>query len=386
MCGGRGTRLRPLTFDRPKPAIPILNRPSVARLVDHLSNNGFTDIVITLGYMGKHIEEVLGDGSLYGVSIHYVYEDEPLGTAGSVKNAQKLLDGEPFLVVGGDHVTDVDLRRFYRFHLHHDSPVSIGLICIDDPSGFGIADVDVNGNILRFKEKPSVGEIFSNLASTGMYVCDPMIFDYIPEGKYDFAYNLFPSLMERGYIIKGYLMSGHWSDVGSPEAYREASKWMLENLTETRITGTLNTKSSKLWGKLSIGGNISIGMNSSLVGPIVIGENTTIGDNVLIGPYTSIGSGCVIRDNSKILSSYLYDRVCIGCGTTVSGSIVDSDTTIGNDCTLESGCVIGPRTVIKNGVVVHSGVRIWPEVVVPDGTVVKENLFNQEYECEIDGS
>ncbi|HNJ80694.1 MAG TPA: nucleotidyltransferase family protein, partial [Methanoregulaceae archaeon] len=114
MCGGEGTRLRPLTFDRPKPCIPIVNRPSVEHLVSHLSNLGFSEIVITLGYMGTLIEQALGDGSLLGVDITYVHEKTKLGTAGSVKNAQKYLDGQDFLVVGGDHVTDINLLEFYR--------------------------------------------------------------------------------------------------------------------------------------------------------------------------------------------------------------------------------------------------------------------------------
>ena len=101
MCGGEGTRLRPLTFERPKPCIPIVNRPSIQHLVSHLSNMGFREVVVTLGYMGTAIEEALGDGSLFGVEITYVHEKTKLGTAGSVKNAQRYLDGQDFLVVGG---------------------------------------------------------------------------------------------------------------------------------------------------------------------------------------------------------------------------------------------------------------------------------------------
>ena len=192
MCGGEGTRLRPLTFERPKPCIPIVNRPSIQHLVAHLSNMGFHEIVITLGYLGSVIQEALGDGSLFGVEITYVQEETKMGTAGSVKNAQAHLDGSPFLVVGGDHVTDLNVLEFFREHQRNDGMVTIGLISIDDPSEYGIAELDANYDILRFKEKPAPGEIFSNLASTGMYVCDPAIFDHIPANtKYDFAKDLF---------------------------------------------------------------------------------------------------------------------------------------------------------------------------------------------------
>ena len=133
MCGGEGTRLRPLTFERPKPCIPIVNRPSIQHLVSHLSNLGFREVVMTLGYMGKDIEAALGDGSLFGVDITYVHEKTKLGTAGSVRNAKKHLDGQDFLVVGGDHVTDLNVLEFYRVHQKEKAITSIGLISIDDP-------------------------------------------------------------------------------------------------------------------------------------------------------------------------------------------------------------------------------------------------------------
>jgi len=128
MCGGEGTRLRPLTFDRPKPMIPLLNKPSVVHLVEHLAKEGFSDIVLTLGYLGGEIEAALGDGSMYGVHIEYVREKDKMGTAGSVKNAEELFEGEPFMVVGGDHVMDIGLREFVRFHEKNDALVTIGLL------------------------------------------------------------------------------------------------------------------------------------------------------------------------------------------------------------------------------------------------------------------
>src|SRR5674536_314254 len=180
MCGGAGTRLRPLTFERPKPSIPLLNKPSVGHLVEHLSANGFNDIVITLGYLGRNIEEYLGDGLMFGVEINYIRERHKLGTAGSVKNAEHLLNDGPFLVVGGDHVMDFNLREFYQFHRKNDSILSVGAMSIDDPREYGILDIDVNNRVHRFREKPSSGEIFSNLASTGIYMCDPELFSHIP--------------------------------------------------------------------------------------------------------------------------------------------------------------------------------------------------------------
>jgi mannose-1-phosphate guanylyltransferase len=387
MCGGEGTRLRPLTFERPKPCIPIVNRPSIEHLVAHLSNMGFSDIVITLGYLGTAIEEALGDGSLFGATITYVKEKTKLGTAGSVKNAQKYLEGQDFLVVGGDHVTDLNMLEFYRAHKKERATVSIGLISIDDPSEYGIAEIDVSYEIKRFKEKPAPGEIFSNLASTGMYVCSPAVFDYIPEGKkFDFARDLFPHIMEEGLPLKGWLARGNWTDVGSPQSLRYAEHWMLAGIASTMIDGDLSMRGAHVHGPVELGDAITLGRNSRIIGPVAIGAGTTIGDHVLIGPYTSIGEKCILRNNVKVFSSSLYNRVIVGTNTTISGSIIDNETNIGAGCSIENDTVIGPRVVLRDHVVVHSRTRLWPEVVVSEGTVVKEHVLNEKFDVRCEGS
>ena len=380
MCGGEGTRLRPLTFTRPKPSIPILNKPSVVHLIEHLSNEGFNDIVITLGYMAEKIEEELGDGRIFGVHIDYVYEKDKLGTAGGVKNAEEYLRDGPFIVLAGDHVLNLNLREMHRFHEMTDALITIGLLSIDDPREFGIADMGVNNKIRRFLEKPGPGEIFSNLASTGIYVCDPEIFDWIPANtKYDFAKHLFPAILAKNRVINGILARGQWTDVGSPQAYRQAQRWMLEALPGTTIEGHLNTKDARIQGPVSLGHNVSVGSNSAIVGPVVIDGNTTIGDNVLIGPYTTIGLNCVINNDSRILSSYIFNDVLIGKNSNVSGSIIDNGTKVGNNCSLENGTVIGPAVLIEDDVTVHSDVRIWPEITIPAKTKVKEDILNESY-------
>jgi len=387
MCGGAGTRLRPLTFKHPKPSIPILNKPSVLHLIEHLSREGFNEIVMTLGYMGERIEEQLGDGHMFGVHIDYVYEKEKMGTAGGVKNAEEYLKNEPFIVLGGDHVLNLDLREMYRFHETNDAIVTIGLISIDDPREFGIADMDINNRIHRFLEKPKSGQIFSNLASTGIYICDPEIFDWIPENKkYDFAKDLFPALLAADKRINGMLVRGKWTDVGSSAAYRQAQRWMLDALPGTTIEGNFTTRNARIRGPLSIGNNVSIGSNSSLVGPIVIGENTVIGDSVLIGPYSVIGANCTIDNNAKILSSYLFDGVSIGKKSNISGAVVADETTVGEECSLENGTVIGHKVVIGNNSTIHSGVKIWPEVVIDKNSSIKETVVNSDYDTTYEGS
>lgn len=387
MCGGEGTRLRPLTFERPKPCIPIVNIPSIQHLVSHLSNLGFNDIIVTIGYKGEEIQNALGDGSLFGVNITYVREEVKLGTAGSVKNAEEFLKDSPFLVVGGDHVTDIDLLSFYREHIKGDSILSIGLISIDEPCEYGIAEIDVNYHIKRFREKPSPGEIFSNLASTGIYVCNPEIFEYIPKDKkFDFAKDLFPLLMKKGAIMKGWLARGNWSDVGSPKSLREAEHWKLQDMRYTDLRGNVTVKGAHVIGPVQLGDAVTIGENSRIIGPVSIGKGTKIGENVLIGPYTSIGEHCKISHDCKVFSSSIYNHVEIGGQSTISGSIIDNDAKIGLLCSIENDTVIGPRSILKNRTVVHSGTRIWPEVVIDEGQVVKEYVLNEAFETSHSGS
>ncbi len=380
MCGGEGTRLRPLTFERPKPMIPLLNKPSIVHLVESIAREGISDIVVTLGYKGGNIEEAIGDGRAYGVHIEYVYDKKKLSTAGSVKNAEEYFGNESFMVIGGDHVMDLNLREMYRFHELGNAPVTIGLLPIEDPREYGIVDMGVDNKICRFLEKPKPGEIFSNLTSTGIYVCNPEIFEMIPDDtKYDFAKNLFPRLLNEDKRINGFLVRGHWTDIGNPGAYREAAKWMLDKMESTTIVGNFNIQNARVVGPFDIQPGVSLGPNSALVGPVVIGEGTIIAKNVLIGPYTTIGSGCVIEDGARIFSANIFNNVRIGTNTNVSGAIIDNNTVVGNNCILETGTVIGARCLINNNATIHSGVYVWPEIIIEQGERVDRNRINKAY-------
>jgi mannose-1-phosphate guanylyltransferase len=364
-----------------------VNRPSIVHLVTHLTNLGFTDIIITVGYLGNKIQKALGDGSLYGATITYVPEKIKLGTAGSVKNAEKYLNDAPFLVIGGDHMTDLNLLEFYREHVNSTAITSIGLISIEDPREFGIAELDASLRINRFHEKPSPGEIFSNLASTGIYVCDPMIFEFIPKDrKFDFAKDLFPLLMEKGYQLNGWITRDNWTDVGSPAMLRAAEKWKLQENATTSVARTLNIKDVSITGPVWFGDGITLGVGSRIIGPIFIGSGATIDENVIIGPYTSIGEDVLIKNDAKIFSSSIYNGAIIGVNTTISGSIIDIDVIVGDNCSIGHNTVIGPRSILRDNVIIHSGTRLWPEVIVPEKTIVKEHILNEKFDTRCEGS
>jgi len=388
MCGGAGTRLRPLTFERPKPLVPLLNRPSVVHLVDMLTDNGFDDIVVTLGSRTGSIESVLGDGSAWGARIRYSYEKNKLGTAGSVKNAEKMLDpgNQPLLVVGGDHVLDFSLREFYQYHRGHGGPATIAVLGVDDPSEYGIMDIGSDFKIRRFLEKPGPGQVFSNVASTGIYVIEPEVLKKIPLKFFDFARDLFPKMLNDGDDIHGYFVQGRWSDMGSPREYREAMRWMLDTRERSYLKGTVRIEDSKLVGRIYLGNNATIGRKCSMVGPIFCGRDLVLGEMVLVGPYTSIGENCQVDDGSHILSSILLDDVQVSRRCSVSGAILDSNVQVGEDTVIENDVVIGPRVKIGHGVTVESGVRVWPDLEIEDGTVVTDDMLNPSYETDVAGS
>ncbi|HJJ55650.1 MAG TPA: NDP-sugar synthase, partial [Methanocorpusculum sp.] len=266
-------------------------------------------------------------------------------------------------------------------HINSTAITSIALISIEDPQEYGIAEIDASLQIKRFREKPAPGEIFSNLASTGIYVCNPKIFEFIPKNtKFDFAKDLFPLLMDKGHIIRGWLARGNWTDVGNPIMLREAEKWMLQRNSTTRMSGSINITDAHISGPVSFENNVSLGSGTRVVGPVHIGSDTSIGNDVIIGPYTCIGNGVNIKNNSKIFSSSIYNGVVIGSNTTISGSIIDNNAVISDNCSIEHNTVVGFKSVIHNNVTIHSGTRVWHDVDIPEGTIIKEHVINKKYD------
>ncbi len=192
MAGGEGSRLRPLTVSRPKPMVPIVGRPVMEHILNLLKRHGITDVVVTVQYMASAIEDYFGDGSQFGMHISYSREEIPLGTAGSVKNAEDLLD-EPFVVISGDALTDFDLGKIIKFHNDHKSMATLTLAHVANPLEYGVIITDDGGHIRQFLEKPSWSEVFSDTINTGIYVLDPKVLSYFEKDKpFDFSQELFP--------------------------------------------------------------------------------------------------------------------------------------------------------------------------------------------------
>src|SRR6516162_8223844 len=208
MAGGEGTRLRPLTSGQPKPMMPLANRPMMEHIVELLKRHGFEDIVVTVAFQANAIRTYFGNGSEWGVRIVYATEEQPLGTAGSVRNAMDELD-ERFLVISGDVLTDIDLSKIVSFHESRQALATIGLVAVDNPLEFGIVITREDGSIERFLEKPTWGQVFSDTINTGIFVLEPEIFDYIPAGNaVDFSSEVFPKLLANNVPLFGAVAEG----------------------------------------------------------------------------------------------------------------------------------------------------------------------------------
>jgi NDP-sugar pyrophosphorylase family protein len=219
MAGGEGTRLRPLTSNQPKPMLPMANVPMMEHVVNLLRTHGFEDIVVTVAFMANAIRTYFGDGSEFGVRMVYATEETPLGTAGSVRNARDELD-ERFLVISGDVLTDIDLSEVVGFHQKRGAMATLALKAVDNPLEFGIVITQEDGSVERFLEKPTWGQVFSDTINTGIFVLEPEIFDFIPEGRpVDFSGETFPAVLEAEKPLYGYVADGYWEDVGTLAAY-----------------------------------------------------------------------------------------------------------------------------------------------------------------------
>ena len=284
MAGGEGTRLRPLTSNQPKPMLPMANVPMMEHVVNLLRTHGFEDIVVTVAFMANAIRTYFGDGSEFGVRMVYATEETPLGTAGSVRNARDELD-ERFLVISGDVLTDIDLSEVVGFHQKRGAMATLALKAVDNPLEFGIVITQEDGSVERFLEKPTWGQVFSDTINTGIFVLEPEIFDFIPEGRpVDFSGETFPAVLEAEKPLYGYVADGYWEDVGTLAAYLKSHQDILDERVQVQIEGF------PLRPGVWLGKGTEIDPSVSIAGPAVIGDNCFIGPGTRLGEYCTLGS------------------------------------------------------------------------------------------------
>lgn len=369
MAGGEGARLRPLTIGRPKPMVPIVNKPVLGHILDLLKSYGITEVIITLRYLASMVQNFFEDGASIGMKLTYVVEDGPLGTAGSVKNAAQFLD-ETFLVISGDALTDFDLNEILRVHKAHKALATITLTHVPNPLEYGVVITTEEGYVARFLEKPGWGEIISDTVNTGIYVLEPEVLDLIPsDAPYDFSKELFPHMLIERLPIYGHIAQGYWCDIGNLEEYRRATSDLL--YSKVKLAEPIGTH---LGGGIWVGQGVEIAPSAQLFGPIFLGNEVKIkGDVQIYGP-TVIRDYTVIDNYNRIERSIIWRNNYIGENCELRGVVISRQCSIKPKVVAYEGVVIGDNCALGEGCVLQADVKIWPHKQVDAGTIINESL------------
>jgi len=369
MAGGEGSRLRPLTCNRPKPLVPLCNKPVMEYIIELLKRHGITQIAATLHYLADEIVSYFGDGSEWGVQLHYSVEEEPLGTAGAVKLLDDFLD-ETFVIVSGDALTDFNLQKIIDFHKEKKSLATLTLTRVDNPLEYGVVITEENGAIRRFLEKPSWGEVFSDTINTGIYVLEPEVLKMMVRNKnYDWSKDIFPRILEEEKPIYGCITTGYWCDIGNLQQYRNAQSDIMQGKVEVKIPG------EKIARNVWLGEGSEINPSANIAGPAIVGRNCRIKANAHVDEYTIIGDNCIVEEGAVVHMSTLWNNVYLGKNSRMSGGIVCRQSTIKNNVVVNEGVVLGDKVFVGSGAVVQPQVKVWPNKNIEAGATVNMSLI-----------
>lgn len=369
MAGGEGARLRPLTCDRPKPMVSIMNKPMMEHIIVLLKKHNFEDVAVTLQYMPEAIKDFFLDGISWGVNLNYFVEETPLGTAGSVKNASSFLD-QTFLVISGDALTDIDLTEAVKFHREKGSMATLVLTSVETPLEYGVVITEEDGRISQFLEKPSWGEVFSDTVNTGIYILEPEVLDYFEPGvKFDFSKDLFPKLLENKDPLYGYVAPGYWCDVGNLQQYLQAHFDVLQGKVDLEIEGT--ELKSGVW----VGAGAKVSPEADLVPPVVIGENCRINPGAEVKEYSVIGPGTIIEKGTSVKRSVCWQNSYLGKNSALRGAVICNQVKLKERVHVLEGAVIGEGSILENDSQIKPGVKVWPDKNVESGMTLQNSLI-----------
>ena len=369
MAGGEGTRLRPMTANQPKPLLPVANRPIMEHVLRLLKRHGFEETIVTVQFLAALVRNYFGDGEDVGMFLQYATEEMPLGTAGSVKNAEDALKDSPFLVISGDALTDMDLTEMRRFHKENGALVTVGLTRVPDPLEFGIVIADEDGRIQRFLEKPTWGQVFSDTVNTGVYIMEPEVLAEVSaKESVDWSHDVFPKLLARGAPIFGYISDKYWEDVGTLESYMKAQADVLSGKVEVDIAGF--EVSPGMW----IAEGADVDPDAVLKGPLVIGDYAKIEAGATIREYSVIGANVVVKEGAFIHRAVVHNNVFVGQGTTLRGCVVGKNTDVMRLARIEEAAVIGDECVVEPEAYISAGVKVYPFKTIEAGAVVNTSV------------
>jgi len=368
MAGGQGTRLRPLTSNQPKPMLPIVGRPMMEHVLLLLREHGYTEVVATVQFLASVVRHYFGDGSDLGLSLAYATENEPLGTAGSVKNSERFLD-DTFLVMSGDHVTDLDLTAAAAFHRERGAAATVILKHTENPLEFGIVITGEDGRIERFLEKPGWGEVFSDTINTGIYVVEPEVLQHIPTGQeFDFAKDLFPLLLDKGLPLYGFVAEGYWADVGHLEAYLEVHRDILDR--KVMITPAGFELEQGVW----LGEGAEVDPEAKVEGPAYIGDNSRVEGGATIRDHTVLGKGVVVKSGAFLHRAVVHDNAYVGTSASLRGCVLGKNADVKHGARLEEGVVVSDECYVGEGAVLSPRVKVYPFKTVEPGALVTQSI------------
>jgi len=337
LAGGKGTRLRPLTVYTPKPIVPVVNRPFLLYQIEILLNAGITDITLSLSYQPDKIQQILGNGSEFGVNLRYITEPSPLGTGGAYKFAADAIR-ETTIVFNGDILTDLDIGKLVEFHQTKGSTTTIALVSVDDPSRYGVVEIDQEAKVKQFIEKPKPEELAKlniNTINAGIYVLEPSILDIIAkDANKSFEYEIFPDILKRELPFYGYVMTDeYWLDIGTPASYRRAHNDFLNG----RITGF----------EIEQATDSDVATHAEIDKLSVIGAGCTIKPGVRI-INSVIGPGVHIEEKAVIENSVIWSHTRIASSAEIRGAVIGRSCHIGRNAVVGEGSVLGDKTALTD--------------------------------------
>jgi len=337
LVGGEGTRLRPLTYQVPKPMVPVLNHPFLEHTLAYLKKYGIDDVVLAMSYLPQAIRDYFGDGSAAGVKLAYAIEDIPRGTGGAVKNVEEHLD-DRFVVLNGDVFSDIDIADMLAFHHDKGAKVTIALTWVDDPCLFGVVETDASRRVERFVEKPRPDMVASHWINAGIYIIEPEVLQYVPaDSHYMFEKGLFPRLLEVGEPVYGYPSSGYWLDMGTPRKYLTLNCDLLQGRAWSALVGF---PSQDCEDGVCCGWDVVIHPLAGVVGPTIIGDGCRIGKDAIVRGPAVIGHGCRIGEAASLERVVMWGDVEVGAGAVVS------------DCILADGARVEEKGQLNSRVVI----------------------------------
>jgi len=363
LAGGEGTRLRPLTCNIPKPLVPILNRPYLEHLLGQLKRSGVSETVLALSYLPEKIQNYFGKGDAFGTLVEYAIEEEPLGTAGAVKNVEgSLLD--TFMVFNGDIFTDLDLKAAIEFHKARGAKATLVLTPVEDPSPFGLVETAPDGRVLRFLEKPSLEEVSTVWVNAGTYILEPEVLQYIPQGEaHSFERGLFPRLLEEGWPVYGLRSRAYWMDIGNPTNYLRVHRDLL--LGSAQADPASPMLSPGLWA----GDSCTIDPSAHIRGPILLGPGCSIGPRTSLSGPLVLGPDCAIEGNSTLENAVLWSGVQVKQGASLTGCILGNNVQVHNGASIGNRCVLADDVVVGEGNHLDHGMSVWPGTVMGPNSV-----------------